>query len=97
MLYQAYQAQRDLTAPARAFAGLAAWTLGELPDRLTENRLGRRLFAGYEMVERARLIHERPAFGIDHVMVGNELVPVREEVALSTPFSSLIHFAKDID
>ena len=97
MLYQAYQAQRDLTAPARAFAGLASWTLGELPDRFTENRFGRRLAAGYEMVGRARLIHERPAFGIDHVMVGNERVPVREEVALATPFSSLIHFAKDLD
>ncbi len=97
MLYQAYQAQRDLTAPARALAGLASWSLGELPDRFTQNRLARRLSAGYEMVGRARLIHERPAFGVDHVMVGDELVPVREEVVLSTPFSSLLHFAKDID
>ena len=38
MLYESYQAQRDLTAPARAFAGLANWTLGELPDRFTDNR-----------------------------------------------------------
>jgi hypothetical protein len=97
MLYQAYQAQRDLTAPARAFAGLASWSLGELPDRWTDNRLARRLSAGYEMVGRARLIHERPAFGIDQVMVGRELVPVREELAVSTPFSSLLHFAKDVD
>jgi polyhydroxyalkanoate depolymerase len=97
MLYQAYQAQRDLTAPARALAGLASWSLGELPDGWTDNRLARRLSAGYEMVGRARLIHDRPAFGIDQVMVGTELVPVREELALSTPFSSLLHFAKDID
>jgi poly(3-hydroxybutyrate) depolymerase len=97
MLYQAYQAQRDLTAPARALAGLASWSLGELPDRWTQNRLSRRLAAGYEMVGRARLTHERPAFGVDQVLVGNELVPVREEVVLSTPFSSLLHFAKDID
>jgi poly(3-hydroxybutyrate) depolymerase len=97
MLYQAYQAQRDLTAPARAFAGLASWSLGELPDRWTDNRLARRLSAGYEMVGRARLTHVRPAFGIDQVMVGDEPVPVREELALSTPFSSLLHFAKDVD
>jgi len=97
MLYESYQAQRDLTAPARAFAGLANWTLGELPDRFTDNRFARRLSAGYEMVARARLIHERPSFGIDQVMVGTELVPVREEVVLSTPFSSLLHFAKDLD
>ena len=97
MLYESYQAQRDLTAPARALAGLANWTLGELPDRFTDNRFARRLSAGYEVVARARLIHERPSFGIDQVMVGTELVPVREEVVLATPFSSLIHFAKDVD
>jgi poly(3-hydroxybutyrate) depolymerase len=94
MLYQAYQTQRDLTAPARAFSGLASWTLGEFPESWTRNRLARRLAAGYEMVGRARLTHDRPAFGIDQVMVGNELTEVREEVALSTPFSTLLHFAK---
>ena len=52
--------------------------------------------AGYEMIERSRLTHERPPFGIDagH-MVGGEVVPVREEAVMSTPFSSLLHFAKD--
>ncbi len=49
------------------------------------------------MVSRPHLIHERPAFGIDEVMVGTELVPVREEVAHSTPFSTLLPFAKDVD
>ncbi len=97
MLYQAYQTQRDLTAPVRALAGLASWSLGELPDSWTDNRWARRLSAGYELVGRARLIHDRPAFGIDQVMVGTELVPVREELVLSTPFSSLLHFAKDVD
>ncbi len=95
MLYQAYQTQRDLTAPARAFAGLASWTLGEFPDSWTQNRLTRRLAAGLEMVGRARLTHDRPPFGIDQVMVGNELTEVREEVVLSTPFSNLLHFSKD--
>ena len=31
MLYQAYQAQRDLMAPAVAWAGLTARALGQLP------------------------------------------------------------------
>jgi polyhydroxyalkanoate depolymerase len=97
VLYQAYQRQRDLTAPARALAGLATWTLGELPSSWTDNRLVRPLAAGYEMIERAHLTHERPAFGIESVTVGGEELPVREEIAVSTPFSSLIHFAKDVD
>ena len=52
--------------------------------------------AGYEMIERSRLTHERPPFGIAQVtMAGGEVTPVREEVVMSTPFSSLLHFAKD--
>jgi len=68
-----------------------------MPDRWTDNRLVRQLAAGYEMVERSRLTHERPSFGIDHVTVGGELTPVREEIAVGTPFSSLLHFVKDVD
>ncbi len=97
MLYQTYQAQRDLTAPARAFAGLAQWTLGELPDGWTDNRLVRRVSAGCEMIGRARLTHHRPPFGIDHTEVGGEMVDVHEEAVLTTPFSTLLHFAKDVD
>lgn len=48
------------------------------------------------MIGRARLIHERPPFGIDEVTVGGEVTSVREETALSTPFASLLHFAKDV-
>jgi poly(3-hydroxybutyrate) depolymerase len=96
MLYQAYQTQRDLTAPARALAGLAQWTLGELPGEWTDSRLVRRMSAGYEMIERAHLTHERPPFGIASVMVAGEVTAVREEVAMATPFSSLLHFAKDV-
>src|SRR3984957_7906319 len=95
MLYEAYQAQRDLTAPVRALAGLGQWTLGGLPDAWTENRLVRRVSAGYEMIGRARLTHTRPPFGIEHTTVGGEVTAVSEEAVLTTPFSSLLHFAKD--
>jgi len=96
MLYQAYQRQRDLTAPARALAGLATWTLGELPGNWTNNRVVRQMSAGYEMIERSRLTHDRPPFGIHSVIVAGEETPVREEVAVATPFSTLLHFAKDV-
>jgi polyhydroxyalkanoate depolymerase len=51
--------------------------------------------AGNEMISRARLIHEQPPFGIDSVLVGGQLVDVREETAMSTPFSTLTHFVKE--
>jgi poly(3-hydroxybutyrate) depolymerase len=97
MLYQAYQAQRDLTAPARAMAGLTSWSLGELPDQWTSNRFIRRMSAGSEMIRRARLTHVRPAFGIQPVMVGDQLTAVHEQAVVTTPFASLLHFSKDID
>jgi poly(3-hydroxybutyrate) depolymerase len=97
MLYEAYQAQRDLTAPVRALAGLGQWTLGGLPDAWTDNRLVRRVSAGYEMIGRARLTHTRPPFGIEHTIVGGEVTAVSEEAVLTTPFSTLLHFAKDVD
>jgi polyhydroxyalkanoate depolymerase len=46
------------------------------------------------LMTRTRLIHERPDYGIKSVMVGGELVPVQEEIALSLPFCHLIRFAK---
>jgi len=95
MLYQAYQAQRDFTAPARALAGLASWSLGGLAYAWGSAPPLRWMSAGYEMIGRARLTHERPPFGISEVAVAGELVPVSEEVVVSTPFSSLLHFAKD--
>jgi poly(3-hydroxybutyrate) depolymerase len=96
MLYQAYQMQRDITAPARELAGLATRTLGEMPDSWTDNQLVRKMAARYEMIGRARLVHERPPFDIDQVTVAGEVTAVREETAMSTPFSSLLHFAKDV-
>jgi polyhydroxyalkanoate depolymerase len=51
--------------------------------------------AAYEMVSRAHLIHERPAFGVSSVEVGGGSQPVREELVTSTPFGSLLHFSID--
>ena len=63
--------------------------------RLTDNRVMRRVSAGYEMVARARLTHVRPPFGIDQVEVAGEPTAVHEEIVVETPFASLLHFAKD--
>jgi poly(3-hydroxybutyrate) depolymerase len=95
MLYQAYQTQRDLTAPARAWAGLALRTFEEFPTAVTDHPLMRRLSAGCELIARSRLTHSRPPFGIDEVEVAGQRVAVHEEVAAATPFGTLLHFAKE--
>ncbi|MCB4767423.1 polyhydroxyalkanoate depolymerase [Ancylobacter sp. Lp-2] len=57
----------------------------------------RNMIAALEMFERFSLSHQRPAFGIDTVSVGNREVEVTEEVVARLPFGSLLHFKKDTD
>jgi len=81
--------------------GLAASAAGRLGGRLFAGPAGtpafRNLTAAYELISRAGLTHERPAFGIDQVTVGNREVAVTEEPAHVTPFATLLHFKKDIE
>jgi len=56
-----------------------------------------RMAAAYELVARTGLTHHRPAYGIDHVHIGDRDVAVREESADRTPFGTLLHFKKDLD
>jgi len=94
MLYQAYQFQDDLAAPQREAARLAL-SLMSLNPWGGASETARRMAALFEMISRFELSHERPAFGIEKVTVGNREVEVREEVALDLPFGQLLHFAKD--
>ena len=70
MLYQLYQAQSDVLAPVRAFAGAAMQGLGQLEPFFPDNPALRRVAASYEFVTRVGLTHERPPFGIESVKVG---------------------------
>ncbi len=96
MLYQAYQAHADLMAPWRAFAGLAATSLGDRLNGAARPTVLSNLTAVYELIARAGLTHERPSYGIDSVAVGNAQVAVTEEAADVTAFGTLLHFKKDV-
>jgi poly(3-hydroxybutyrate) depolymerase len=97
MLYQAYQAQSDIMGPVRAFAKMAARTLGERLNGAARPTFLSNLTSAYELIGRAGLTHARPPYGIDSVTVGNREVAVTEEAADVTPFGTLLHFKKDID
>ncbi len=96
MIYEAYQARDDLLAPFRAAAEIATAALDRGRAGPFGNLLLRAAAAGTELFSRAKLIHERPPYGIDTVMVGNREARVSEEPALETPFATLLHFKKDI-
>lgn len=94
MLYRAYQAWTDAMTPYRTAARFALsmrdqfWPLGH-------GDMSRRVFALLDVTANARVTHKRPPFAIQSVPVGNQLIPVREEIALKLPFGDLLRFAKD--
>ena len=100
MLYQAYQAQADIMASLRGIAGYALQGFGQLRDcspYLADSKPVRSLEAGYELLGRVGLTHERPPWGIDTVRVGRRDVAVHEEATDVLPFGTLLHFAKESD
>lgn len=96
MIYEAYQARDDLLAPFRAAAEIAAAALDRSRAGPLGNFLLRIAAAGTELFSRAKLIHERPPFGIETVPVGGREIAVQEEEARKTPFATLLHFKKDM-
>ena len=98
MLYQAYQAQADIMASLRGIAGFALQGFGQLRDcspTSPTRKPVRNLEAGYELLGRVGLTHERPPWGIDTVRVGRRDVAVHEEATDVQPFGTLLHFAKE--
>ena len=94
MMYQAYQNHMDMTAPFRGGAASALKYLNLIPAGVSEKLFGR-LAAALELISRTSLTYHRPAYGIKPVMVGNQELPVTEEVVFATPFGSLLHFKKE--
>jgi poly(3-hydroxybutyrate) depolymerase len=97
MLYQVYQNHSDVMEPVRGWASSALRAIGQPLAGVTDNAVLRNLSAAYELIARAGLTHDRPAFGIDRITVGNREVAVTERAALTTPFGTLLNFKKDVD
>ena len=92
MLYKAYQTGTEWLSPSR----LAAQCLGEsLWQPNADRGPTRHVAAALEVFSRMQLTHTRPPFGIRSVIIGDEEVAVHEEVVLTAPFGTLLHFRKD--
>ncbi len=95
MLYRAFQAQADLVTPVRFMAKLAGDTLAMGPSWLRALPPISHMAAGWEMIERSHLTHERPPYGFGSVVVEGRETPVHEVAVASTPFGDLINFKKE--
>ena len=95
MIYPAFEAQSAMLDLLRLSAGAMATTLrvpwpGVSPDSFAHTAATLDTFAAL------RMSATRPAFRIQPVMVGNELLEVHEEVAARTPFMTLLRFRKEV-
>ena len=93
MLYAAYQAIDDAMRPIRTMAGATDAYLARLKGKDRASGLA----AAYEMIAQTNLTHTRPSFGIANTTIDGRTVPVREETACTTPFGSLVRFAKETE
>src|SRR3954447_8344264 len=94
MLYTAFEWQRRLAAPARTTSALTARALEGLPAPLAALPGPRRVRALCQIVAGARPTHDRPDWGIDSVPADGVETEVYQRPALSTPFATVLHFAK---
>jgi len=95
MLYQLYQAQSDMLAPARF--GAALWREYLRPISAAQHNPALRLSAAAaEMFATGVITHGRRPFAIDRVQVANRVVDVREVPVDATPFGTLLRFEKDV-
>ena len=95
MLYQLYQNYADGLAPLQSMAASFGDMFGRPWFGLPQTALQRSVIATCQLFAEGRLQHRRPEFGIDSVKIGNSIVPVTEEKARVTPFSTLLHFKKE--
>ncbi|MGY1988025.1 polyhydroxyalkanoate depolymerase [Blastococcus sp. SYSU DS0669] len=94
MLYSAYQWNRRATAPLLTASQLTARALEAVPAPLARTPALRHVRAACDVLGHARPTHDRPAFGIDSVLIDNEPVAVQERPTMRTPFATLLHFEK---
>ncbi len=98
MLYDAYQAHCDVLAPMRLFADTARSLLDQRWHGLGDMPLVRGAAAALNLFSNTRISHDRPAFGIDRVVIdgpdGAGEIAVSEEAVAVHPFCRLVHFKK---
>jgi poly(3-hydroxybutyrate) depolymerase len=97
MLYQIYEAQRNLMEPFADFA-LAASKLYSNPlSPFGQNLFAQRLSAGYDLMYRLWKDYEKPQFGITSVDVDGTAVAIDERVEVDKPFCELRRFKRFTD
>jgi poly(3-hydroxybutyrate) depolymerase len=96
-LYQAYAAQQAALTPWRMLAGLAGAAgagvgAAVVPPSTVPAGWSEMWEALWSVVADSHPRHDRPAFDLEPVRIGDERVVVQEEIVHRYPFANLLHF-----
>ena len=92
-MYTAYQAHADLLWPLREATRLSLPLLQD-PHVVARSWWATPAAAAGQVFELAQITHARPDWRLTEITSGGERWPVVEEAALTTPFATLLRFAK---
>lgn len=96
-LYYLHELQRAWLAPLRMVANFNKRIHANPMNFSAHTGYGRRMLAGYELIERMTRNYHKPSFDITYTVINGKTVAVTEEVAFTRNFCQLRHFKRDID
>lgn len=95
MLYSTYEMQRSWLAGASAIAQSGADFLSNPANPFAYFGGGEIIASALEVFAHASAPRGKPPFGLDHVLIDGQQVPVREEIVLQKPFGQLKRFVRE--
>ena len=94
--YLLYEISQTAVTPWRAIAEAAKLCFDNPFNPVARTMLGRSVTAACELFERTTRRYQKPAFGLNSIVVDHASVTVSEEVVWARPFCNLLHFRKEL-
>ena len=96
MLYHLHELNRTFMNPLIQWAEASAKLFTNPISPLAHTPFAQRIAAGYELMYRLGKDYEKPEFGLKSTTVDGNVIGIVEEAAVTKPFCTLVHFAKNL-
>jgi poly(3-hydroxybutyrate) depolymerase len=96
MLYALHEFQKTITAPLVAWMDASHRLFSSPYSPLAYTPVSRHVAASSEVLKRLMRSYHKPGWRIQHVVIGEQEVPVTIETVVKKPFCHLLHFRKDL-
>ena len=93
-LYTLHEMQHSLMAPFSMLASGSKHWMNNPMNPLSYTPMGRQMAAGSELFERMTKRYGKPVFGLNHTIIDEQKVGIREKTIDERPFCNLLHFEK---